>query len=190
MSVDDAAEFFQTRTLPPTPEEETVTGLYQAGMQWNDWLRSGNVNEYAREKINTLTGYIDRQPVFGEPVNLYRGVSRKLLDQLQPGATFRDEGFMSTTLDPSTAHLFAGTGTDSPIIQIIARPKDRGLSMNVARHPDQTGIPEEYRQHANALDHEAEVLLRPGTTLKVASVEQGQIGGATHTIVKAVIVDG
>lgn len=53
----------------------------------------------------------------------YRGVnSEAMLDKLQPGVVFGDDGFGSSSTDISTARDFAGQGLGSAIIEILVPP--------------------------------------------------------------------
>lgn len=186
---EQAAEHLNENAVPGNDDERQAAGLYLGGASYNGALRSGNaINEYTQERIDQLTSLINKQPTFGTPTKLYRGTF--LPEGTTVGTTFTEPAFMSTSLKRSEAQIFAGSTGDKggTLVEITARGKDRALSINSARMPDQIGIPLEYQQKLNVLDHEAEMLLPHGTSLHVTSIEQRTIDGVTYKYVKADVV--
>lgn len=189
VSMQEAARLLDLLFRRGSEDQIREAGLYVGGSALNLDLRQGDLSEYMQQRVDDLTGYIERQKPFGEPIALYRGMSKQFLPDadLLVGQTIKDPAFMSTSLKESEAQLF---GNGNIVMEIIARPTDKGLPINHAWGPDQSGVPKEFRQTPNALDNEAEVLLRPGTAVLILSVEDRVYNGASYKHVKAVIVDG
>lgn len=96
------------------------------------------------------------------PVTLYRGVKGELVDQLQPGATITDSGFMSTTYDPGVAANFA-SGDKSALIEVQVPAGTNYLDMTqFGEYHD----PDGWDPYAD----EGEILLSRGSQFRVTAV--------------------
>lgn len=189
VSMEEAADLIDAHFVIGTEEERRATGLYVAGMTWSNDLRNGTASEHTRQRVAEIVSLINKQEPFSAPVTLYRGMSSKFLPgELNDliGTVIKDLGLMSTSLDKETAALFQGSGV---MLEIIAPAGTRALPVNHARLPDQSGTPEEFRIPANVIGSESEILLPPGTALKVIGLKERMITGKLIEVVQAVIVN-
>jgi hypothetical protein len=171
--------------------ERRAAGLYLGGARYNSVLRDSaesgkEIHPHFQEQIDTLTGFIEKQPEFGQETKLYRGMSAKFLPDAENriGDVVTEPAFLSTSLKRDQAELFSGVG-GGVLMEITARPQDKGLSVNVAQMQDQSDIPEEYRAPVDVTAREAEILMKPGTSLKITGVEE--VNGTK--VVRAEVVD-
>lgn len=188
-----AAQAIDKDFVRGTEEENRAAGLYLGGARYNAALRSGNeIDEFTQERIDQLTRYINQQPPLPAGTSLWRGMGGSYLpaDQVFVGAELNEPAFMSTSLSQDEARLFTGQGNNNVLMEIKPRVEDRGLSINHATAPDQSRVPEEYRQQFHAGDREAEILLKPDTTIRVTEVETRTIDGYEVRYIKGEIVDG
>jgi len=87
-----------------------------------------------------------------EPVAVYRGVSRRMYDKIYRHGTYVDKGFMSTTVDLTTAKKFSGVTPEGyqNVIKVVLPKGSRGI----------------------AFKDESEFILPPGMKLKLVMVEE------------------
>jgi hypothetical protein len=173
-------------------DERRAAGLYLGGARYNAVLRDGNVPEAFQQQIDSLTGFIDKQPEFGQETTLYRGMPGNYLENAKDrvGEVVTEPAFMSTSLKRSEAQIFAGSSNGSGVLmELKARPEDKALSINAAYMTDQSGIPEEYRQPVDVTAREAEMLMKPNTAFKINGVEEKEIDGKKYQYVQAEVVD-
>lgn len=173
--------------------ERRAAGLYLGGARYNSALRSGDlIDEFTQERIDQLTGFIDKQPEFGQETTLYRGMAGNFLPDAanRVGEVVTEPAFMSTSLKRSEAQIFAGSSDGSGVLmELKARPEDKALSINAAYMEDQSSIPEEYRQKVDVTAREAEMLMKPSTSFKINGVEEREIDGKKYQYVQAEVVD-
>lgn len=169
-----------------TDAERHAAGLYLGGARYNSALRSGaGIDEYTQQYIDDLNGFIAKQPALSEATTVYRGMSNSYFPPgLKPGDVMGEPAFMSTSLKLDEAQIFAGT-SHGTIMEITLPKGSRGLSVNHATLPDQSGIPAEYREVRNALDREAELLLPSNTRHRITGIEERVVGGKTYQWVTA-----
>jgi len=171
--------------------ERRAAGLYLGGARYNSVLRDAaengkEVHPQFQDQIDTLTGFIEKQPEFGQETKLYRGMSQKFLPDAENrvGDVITEPAFLSTSLKRDQAELFSGVG-GGVLMEITARPQDKGLSVNIAQMHDQSDIPEEYRAPNDVTAREAEILMKPGTSMRITGVDE--VNGTK--VVRAEIVD-
>jgi hypothetical protein len=187
---EEMAAHIEEHAVDGTEAEQRAANLYRGGARYNGALRAGSVNEHLQEQVDDLTRFIEKQPEFGRPVTLYRGMSKNFLPDAESlvGKTITEPAFMSTGLSRRSAELFAGE--DDILFEIRAGARHKGLSINVATMPDQSRIPLEYREPRNVLARESEILLPPGTDLLITKVGwKTAPDGRRHKVVEAEIVD-
>ena len=169
----------------PTAFSETGSKYVTAVMTYNDakdyqkingGLRSGKLSAKFRETVDKINELIDKTPGIDKESTVYRGVSTgAFADQilgLQPGDTFQDKGFTSTTKDKDFAERFNSLeGRDhGALIQVSLPEGTKGLDM-LHYWSD---VPRDGRQH--------EFLLPTNSTFRVDAVE--------GTTVKVTLVGG
>lgn len=190
--MDEAAAMIDAHYVRPDEDEHRAIGLYKAGMTWSNDLRKGTASEYTMERVNQVKSLIAKQVPFEKPVALYRGLSRQFVGQdlaALVGTLLKDEGILSTSLDKETAGLFAGTG-GGVLLEIIAPAGTRALSVNHGMLADQSSYPEEYRIPPQVLGNEAEMILPPGTVLKVVQVTRRKVEHGFVETLQVVIENG
>lgn len=144
------------------------------GMFLNRALRSdeeGAMRDYG-SKISELDETMARTPNITESITVYRGVGGgdnmpPEFEDLQVGDVFSDAGFVSTSLDPSTAASFGGSGQRSP--------ENQGTVFRINVPANSEGIfPNSWLglgKDGNSAAAEWEFLLPRGSAFKVLSVE-------------------
>jgi SPP1 gp7 family putative phage head morphogenesis protein len=124
-------------------------------------------------KIALIDKAIEESPdVFGDK-NLYRVTSSRLLDDLQPGDTFIDKGFLSTTrIDISdkantVTRIQLGniTATEDTVSVILPSPSGQGKGLALDFFLEQKGWLEDKMGSDSHYNREKEVLLPRGTPL-------------------------
>ncbi len=171
---------------PGTEAERRAAGLYLGGARYNSALRSGaQIDEFTQEHIDNLNGFMAKQPGLSEQATAYRGMSNSYFPKnLKPGDVLGEPAFMSTALKLDEAKIFAGT-SHGTIMEITLPKGTKGLSINHATLPDQSGIPAEYREARHALDRESEFLLPSNTRHRITSIEDRVVDGKTYQWVTA-----
>lgn len=131
------------------PKNNRFKPMYQA---INQGLRNGaELDSKTKATIKALDKtFADAHTT--EPIEVYKGLENAFADKLEPGMTFEDNGFASTSSDPKTAKSFSGSkGT---ILKISVPKGSKALSIaGQSEYPD-----------------EQEVLLNRGGTYKVTDV--------------------
>lgn len=177
----DAADAHLRETMggiKTTRTEAEALEYYQGGrfQAVNDHLRGVNVlkpgqgKEVVEQQIGGLRSVMNRSATT-DNLEVYRGMqvtkseprARELLNKWQPGATFREDGFLSTTVDPKIAEGFSGNHT-------MWSPESGVSAVNVRiRVP--AGTPAVYMNAARPRGNteERELLLRDGLTYRVVS---------------------
>ena len=139
-------------------EEMTISRYTQSGYERsNGYLRGkAELSEYdlkeVKDDIPRLDAVLNRS-IVPEDVVVYRGakLSKSTLKQFEPGSTFTDAGFISSTLTPTVAEKFAG---EKGVIMEIGIPKgSHGLYIGV--------------RGLTAFPTESEFLLPRSSTFKV-----------------------
>lgn len=186
LTPEGAAEEIDGTFKPGTDDERQAAGLYMGGARYNAALRSGaQIDEFTQKYIDDLNGFINKQPGLSEATTVYRGMHESYFPaNLKPGDVLHEPAFMSTALKLDQAELFAGT-THGTIVEVTLPKGAKGLSINHATLPDQSGIPAEYREARHALDREAEILLPSNTRHKITGIETRTVNGKTYQWVTA-----
>lgn len=186
LTPEGAAAEIDATFKPGTDDERQAAGLYLGGARYNSALRSGaQIDEFTQERIDQLNGFINKQPGLSEATTVYRGMSNTYFPaNLKPGDILHEPAFDSNALKLDQAQLFAGT-SHGTIVETILPKGSKGLSINHATLPDQSGIPAEYREARHALDRESEFLLPPNTRRRITSIEDRVVDGKTYQWVTA-----
>lgn len=155
----------------------------------NEYARNDMKSELSGGKILTiedeiavLDKAIENSPdVFGEN-NLYRVFSDRLVEDLQPGDTFVDKGFMSTTRADITRQenrqmridLGAIGSSEDTVGVILPSPSRKGKGLAIDWRLRESG----YDGSAEYWQKEQEVLLPRGTSLLfLGFMEEGGVSG-------------
>jgi hypothetical protein len=108
---------------------------------------------------------LNEAPDFNIPVRLTRGVPDHIVKDLQPGQTYTDHGYMSTSWSAKKAQNF-GDGTTQ--LEITIPPGFKFLSVpSITAAAKSAGQP-----YHHLADDEGEAILPRGTTLRLSHVEQ------------------
>ena len=114
-----------------------------------------------------------------EPMVVYRGIhglsSQKFYEDFAEGAEMQDKGFMSTSIDPNRAKIFAGSGYG--LVKILVPKGASAMSMRYKE--DGTDF--------SAFPNENEILLPRNTKYRVVGFEKGK--GALSKYKKIPIVE-
>lgn len=166
----EAAVEVQARFVPV---DDAVAGSFDAYVgsghtTVNNALRGGTpVEELPAgigRRITNLDAGIAAQAPLQSPVTGYRGGSGRLWDRHEVGETFRDDGFMSVSLDPRVTFGFMDSA-DSVFIELVLPSGARIGSVNLL-----TGA-------GGVMDSEAEVLLARGSQFRVLSKAEEKVPG-------------
>ena len=165
---------------PVTPDISASMSAYVSSWHTsiNDALREGIELAEAPARVQTRVANLDRmfklQEALEEPITLYRMAELKFYDG-QPGTSWLEPGFMSTSLNPKVAAGFAGVGDEAVFLEIRIPKGAKVAGVNPI-----TG--------EGALDAgEAEVLIARGAQFRVISSEMEKVPGAG--IVRKMIVE-
>lgn len=106
-----------------TPEERSSYNYYTADgyKHLNKYLRGYPYGRRDREELQRHVTNLDsaiRKYTFPHDTIVYRGIRHQNLDELV-GKTATDKGYVSTTLHPSIARLFAATSTHHHVARIL-----------------------------------------------------------------------
>lgn len=116
------------------PQQQALTTYQTSGYKaMNGYARTGNPMEHLwnegigskeelQKHVDTLDNLVKTVPPLAQDTTLYRGVSGKLsseLRSLQPGDSFTDKGFSSTSYDQDVAKQFGIWG----LVVVINAPK-------------------------------------------------------------------
>ena len=112
----------------------------------------------AAQHIKDIDGLFS--PV-AQPLAVYRGVENPA--RFSPGTEFTDDGYASTTTEPSVARLFSG-GFGGAVVRIAVPAGARALSVASASHEDLHGP---VAQNTEEGLNEREVLLPRGSRFRV-----------------------
>jgi hypothetical protein len=193
LSKDQAADWFNKHAHLPSEAERYSVGLYVGGGRMNGQLRDDKFDDLTREHIKTIDKLIGKQAPTKDPILVYRGMSPQFIPEEGDlvGVTIKDPAYLSTALDVTNATLFSGrTGNQGGVLLEITLPEgSKVLPMNLALMRDQSDVPEEFREPADVLKGESEILLPHGTALRVVSDAPSTIAGIVYRLVKAVIVN-
>ena len=193
LSKDEAVDWLNSHAVQTTESERYSVGLYVGGGRMNGQLREGKLDELTAAHIKTIDKLMDRQPALPSPITVWRGLSGAFLpdEGNMVGMTLKDPAYLSTALDVAQASLFAGrTGTAGGTLLEITVPEGRKvLPMNHALMRDQSDVPAEYREPADVLKGEAELLLPHGAALRVVADTLQAIAGVTYRVIKVVLTN-
>jgi hypothetical protein len=144
---------------PDFTEEEHLAALdgYIDAPRVNAYLRGGGGDEETARQAHALNDLIDIQEPLQAEQKTFRGGLK--LPEMQPGDTFDDRGFTSTTDDPDVADIFSMApvfqgGEKGDILHITLPPGTQALQVASVR----------------AHGSEGEWILRPGATLRVTGI--------------------
>lgn len=148
-----------------TPNHRAAIDSY-AGYSYkhlNRYLRGGgqsnpsstpNADQW--QKMSDLLNEALDQTQTKRDLVVYRGVRGGAIPKLQVGDEITDHGFISTSMDPGEAQGFSeGYATDGPgatVFEVSVPAGTHALQANVDEH---------------------ELVLRPGSTMRVVSIENG-----------------
>ncbi len=134
----------------------------------NSGLRSNNGKPPAaiKESVANIDRALSRSKV-PEDVTVFRGVGADVAAQMKPGATFKDQGFTSTSLNSAVGEHY---GTASMEIR-VPKGSQGAYVQTLLKNPKNPGT-------------EQELLLPRGQSFKVVRVEQR--GGKPHIVAELV----
>lgn len=115
-------------------------------------------DQYFRDLSGKVTKYLDDQVAAGNavPGTVYRGIKAEHFPaKLSPGQEWSDAGILSTTRDRTQAQNFGG--------EVLLEVEQT------------TGVPFLRKDLGNKINHEQEVLIRPGTKFEVVSDGQKKL---------------
>lgn len=162
----------------------------------NKLLRTGEASDTLRvhleKEVVDLDSAIEENGILEEPARVFRGVIghapgtsgfngtdwAEVMKNLQVGDVFSDDGYMSTSNDPSVAHDLFGPGSGatgatstkySPSNeQILSSNANVFFSIDLPAGSKALGVPDEF----STSNREKEVLLARGTKLKVKAIRR------------------
>lgn len=176
---EDNAREIGENFVPGDADETQAAMLYMAGAEYNNVLRQGNTeNDTLNTRIESLTGFIEKQKPLPIGTKVYRG-GAKGVGEYKVGEEFSDPAFLSTSLNRDQSDLMSGGGA---LMEIDANGL-KGLSItSVLEHESYKDVPDDLRPALNPLNREAEILMPPGTKLQIDAIDTDESG---RTIVRA-----
>ena len=170
-AVSNPEDYYMKNQIPESPiygftedENFALNDYSQSGYKSiNSDMRNDVIlhedNQFIVDRINDA---FDKVPGITEDATVYRGgnFTQGFIDNLQPGAVFKDNAFVSTSLSEEIARVTSIKGNDKPVIMEILLPSGTKVI-----DPSQGG------QYA----YELERLLRSGSEFTVIENNQGEI---------------
>jgi hypothetical protein len=121
----------QALTSYQTSGHRAMNGYLRTGTYMNDFYVGSVASDADLDRhIKDLDSVIDSAPLLESDLTLYRGVSGKLADNLltlQPGDSFEDKGYSSTSYDKGIATQFSKGGAT---IVITESKGSKGLDVD------------------------------------------------------------
>lgn len=183
LSGDAAKDALKQDVKLSTDEQTSINWYAGAGHDKINSALRGNttIDEYTLDRTTSNIDRVLNRYRTSVDVELHRGMlaedeaGRAYLEQLQPGQTYRDKGYVSTTTDKSTAGMFGygGQGQDGTIaVSVDVRVPKGTPALHMGSARPQQGI------------DESEVLL--GRDLEYRIVSREDTPGHSHITMEVV----
>ncbi len=118
---DAAAELLKEHNFENSPkgQKESLHNYFSFGYRHiNDMLRgkhvADDVKHYAKQDIKQIDAAIKAHTI-SSPITVFRGISTQVAKNLNPGTTFIEKGYSSTTVDKELADHYANGGVTAQI---------------------------------------------------------------------------
>jgi hypothetical protein len=167
--INEANAFLKRTTQEFMPGEWRDALAQYQGFLYEDinyQLRTGQESPYvSKDKIDPLIKNIDlamNKARLIDSVQVFRGITGDIVDQLKPGNIVQDKGFMSTSMLKDVASRFlGGIGADATRLAIVSINVPKGYQ---ALSPHFAG--------KTTQNTEQELLLKRNTKLKITSITE------------------